>query len=251
MDPTTLANMSDEDISTLLVTLRAEIARREQLPVAPVGEPLEEVTEEMVTLSKKAVGITKKVDVDWISNLQALTNEVQDNLEDALGDGTEEDGEEAEEAEGQPDKPLPKPLLTVETFMLFLRLQACKTSLKRPADGGLTEHERAEELKKDHVTWYTCMALMACIAWDKGIGAIEDLNLDEKIDKAAERGTEKGDERAEELQELQDKATEVQNELEGLYQDACVNMQDAILSGDRAGVLEVLASGQFALDLGY
>ena len=139
-----------------------------------------------------------------------------------------------------------------ETFnRFFLRLQACKCSKKRPADGGLTEHERAEELKKDHAIWYTCMALMACIAWAEGIGAIEDLDLDEKISKAQDRGTEKGDERVEELQEIQDKATEVQNELEGLYQDACVRMQDAILSGDRAGVHDVLSSGQFALDLGY
>ena len=217
------------------------------MSTSPATPPLKEVTEEMVTLAKKAVGITKKIDVDWIEDLQAVTNEVQDNLEGALGDEEEEDGEEAKESEGQPDKPL----LTAETFMLFLRLQACKASKKRPADGGLTEHERAEELQKDHTTWYLCMALMACIAWDKGIAAIKDLDLDTKIGKAQERGTDKGEELAEELQELQDKATEVQNELEGLYQDACVNMQDAILSGDRAGVLEVLASGQFALDLGY
>ena len=211
---------------------------------ADVGEPLEEVTEEMMDLSKKAVGITNKIDVDWITTLQAFTDEVQNNLEDALGDGPELDDEDPAN-EGQPDKPL----LTVQTFMLFLRLQAKKCSKKRPADGGLTEHERAEALKTDHATWYLCMALMACIAWDKGIGAIENLDLEEKISAAEERGTEKGDERAEKLQELQDKATEVQNELKDLYQDACVKMQEAILEGDRNGVLDVLASGQFALDL--
>lgn len=205
---------------------------------------LDEVTDEMIGLTKTALGMKKQLGLDWIKPLQAWTSEVQENLENLLQpeDGA---GEAADGAAAKGDEPM----LSKATFLLFLNLVAKKCSKKRPADGGPTEADRAEELKKDPATYYVCLALATTIGREAGLAHIDAMYLEDKIAEADERGTEKGDERSEELHELLEEATAIQSELEGLFGEACGTMKESILAGGREEVCAVLASGEFVLDI--
>ena len=141
-----------------------------------------------------------------------------------------------------------KPLaaITKGDFALVLLHVAGLTSMLSSRDGEPSEYERAETLRTDSpLDFVRIQTLIATVAADIGLMAVEELDLFEEIKAAFNRGD---DVRAEQLLKQQRAVDFLLNAI-GSHSQLLYEMQQAIVKNDIRRMVGVIETGHFRITM--